>query len=61
MVLPEPVGPVTRKMPLGRLDDVLEAAVVVLGEAQVLDAHLDTAAVEDAHDARTGRGWSAGC
>ena len=37
---------------VGPFDDLLEAAVVLLGEAQVLDAHLDVAAVEDTHDDR---------
>ena len=37
---------------VGPLDDLLEAGVVVLGEAEVLDGDLDVAAVEDAHDAR---------
>ena len=57
VVLPEPVGPVTRKMPLGRRDDLLEDLVVVLLEAQVLnaDAHASRAAEYAARPLRRGR------
>src|SRR5262249_53158828 len=36
---------------VGPLDDVLEAPVIVFREAQILNAHLYTTAVQNAHDA----------
>ena len=48
--MPEPVGPVTRMMPCGRLiqsANVLQLVVVEAEAGEVLDQHLG---VEDAHD-----------
>ena len=40
VVLPEPVGPVTRKMPFGRLMILLEAVEVFFPEPEIANAYL---------------------
>ncbi len=52
VVLPDPVGPVTRMIPLGRWISPLDLLVVVVGEAQLPQAHLDAVLVQDPHHHR---------
>ena len=49
VVLPEPVGPVTRMMPFGSLDHLLPALAVVAGEAQLLEIADQHFGREDPH------------
>ena len=49
VVLPEPVGPVTRMMPLGWLDHLVPALLVLLAEAEFLEVLHDHVGVENAH------------
>ena len=48
MVLPLPVGPVTRMMPVGPRDEVVELRQVVGGEPELVDALQQDVGVEDA-------------
>src|SRR5262249_22576483 len=45
-------GPGYQEDAVGALDDILEALVVVLAEAQVLDGYLDIGPIQDTHDHR---------
>ena len=58
VVLPDPVGPVTSKMPLGRLISCLEPLPVLVAEPEVAEPDLDVVAVQDPHDDRLSmHGW----
>ena len=51
VVLPEPVGPVTMKMPLGLMDHLDDVIEDVFGQPEVLEIEIDGGAIEHAqHD-----------